>query len=116
MITDSFIMAYRNIRERKFRSFLTLLGISVGIAAIIGLIAIGSGMEEAITGQLTEMSDLIVVMPGELTTGMYLEHGSFTQEDLRSVDRISGIQSATAMIWAPAEVEFRKSERMIHVI
>jgi len=116
VIGDSFIMAYRNITEHKFRSFLTLLGISVGIAAIIGLIAIGSGMEEAITGQLTEMSDLIVVMPGEFTTGMYLEHGSFTQGDLRDIDRISGVKDTTAITWDSAEVEFRKSKRVIQVI
>ncbi|MHC1573743.1 MAG: ABC transporter permease [Candidatus Syntropharchaeales archaeon] len=116
MITDSFTLAYRNIRERKFRSFLTLLGISVGIAAIIGLIAIGSGMEGAITGQLTEMSDLIVVMPGEMTTGMYIEHGSFTQQDLRDVGRISGVKDTTAITWDSATVEFRRSKRVIQVI
>jgi ABC-type lipoprotein release transport system permease subunit len=48
MIRDRFTMAYRNIRERKFCSFLTLLGISVGVAAITRLVAIGSGIEDTI--------------------------------------------------------------------
>ncbi|HDM35704.1 MAG TPA: ABC transporter permease [Candidatus Syntrophoarchaeum butanivorans] len=116
MIRDSLILAYRNIRERKLRSFLTLLGISVGIAAIIGLMAIGSGMEDAITGQLTEMSDIIVVMPGEFTQGTYIDIGGFTQRDLRDIERIGGVKEAIPITWDSAEVEFRRSKRIIQVI
>ena len=60
---DRFFLAYRNISERKTRSLMTLLGIAVGIAAIIALMAVGYGMEHAISGELTKMADVIHVVP-----------------------------------------------------
>lgn len=52
------------MKERKARSILTILGIAVGIAAIVALLAIGYGMEAAVTGELSEMADLIMVALG----------------------------------------------------
>ncbi|MHC1566247.1 MAG: ABC transporter permease [Candidatus Syntropharchaeia archaeon] len=82
---DAILIAYRNIRERKSRSSLTILGIAVGIAAIVSLMSAGYGMEGAITGELTKMVDTIMVMPGEIRGGQYVERGSFTERDVKDL-------------------------------
>ena len=46
------------------RSLLTLLGIAIGIMAIISLMALGEGMQQAVTGQLSSLSDVIIVSTG----------------------------------------------------
>ena len=113
---DKFLLAYRSIRERKTRSILTVLGIAVGIAAIVSLMSVGYGMEEAITGELTGMADMISVMPGKITGHAYVELGSFTDRDVKDVQRIGGIKDITAMTYDAAEVEYRNKRAPIFVL
>jgi putative ABC transport system permease protein len=108
---DKILLAYRSIRERRTRSILTVLGIAVGIAAIVSLVSVGYGMEEAITGELTTFADLISVVPGKLSGTAYVEQGSFTDRDIKDLQRIGGIKEVTALTYDAAEVEYR-NERM----
>jgi putative ABC transport system permease protein len=112
---DKVLMAYRSIRERRTRSILTILGIAVGIAAIVSLVSVGYGMEEAITGELTTLADLISVVPGKISGTTYVEQGSFTDRDLKDLQRIGGIKDITAMTYAAAEVEFRNKRTPIFI-
>jgi putative ABC transport system permease protein len=104
---DSFSLVYRSIRERKMRSALTILGITVGIGAVIALISIGLGMQESITAELVEMADVIMVTPGSVELGSYGAFGSFTDRDLEAVKRISGVKDAVGMKGGVEDVEFR---------
>jgi putative ABC transport system permease protein len=104
---DSFSLVYRNIRERKTRTILTLLGITVGIGAVIALISIGFGMQESITEQLVEMADVVMVTPGSVEFGSFGTFGSFTDRDLDAVKRIGGVKDAVAMKSAIEDVEYR---------
>jgi putative ABC transport system permease protein len=113
---DSFSLTYRNIKERKARSALTILGIMVGIGAVIALISIGFGMEESITGELVEMADVIMVTPGGVELGSIGAFGSFTDRDLEAVDRIAGVKDAVAMRGEMEEVEYRGEKFMVQVI
>ena len=54
---DKSLLAFRSIKERKARSILTVLGIAVGIAAIVALMSVGYGMEHAITGELVKIDE-----------------------------------------------------------
>jgi len=113
---DAFLLVYRNIRERKTRSILTMLGVVVGIAAVIAIMSISYGMEESITEQLSEMADLIIVRPGKISfeTG-YLELGSFTDRDLEDVERIEGGKKAAGMVGGMQEVEYRGEKVMVKI-
>ena len=113
---DAFLLVYRNIRERKTRSILTMLGVVVGIAAVIAIMSISYGMEESITEQLSEMADLIIVRPGKMSfeTG-YMELGSFTDRDLEDVERIDGVKKAAGMVGGMQEVEYRGEKVMVNI-
>ncbi|MHC1611460.1 MAG: ABC transporter permease [Candidatus Methanospirareceae archaeon] len=113
---DVFLLVYRNIKERKARAALTILGITVGIGAVIALISIGYGMEESITEELVEMADIIIVTPGDVELGSFGELGSFTDRDLEAVKRISGVKDAVAMIGEMEEVEYRGEKFILQVI
>jgi len=113
---DSFSLVYRSIRERKARSALTILGITVGIGAVIALISIGFGMQESITAELVEMADVIMVTPGSVEFGSYGTFGSFTDRDLEAVKRIGGVKDAVGMKGGVEDVEFRGATFKLTVI
>jgi ABC-type antimicrobial peptide transport system permease subunit len=51
MLSEYFFLAFKNLKKRGIRSWLTMLGIFIGIAAVVSLISLGQGLETAITGQ-----------------------------------------------------------------
>lgn len=55
MLLEAFKMAFANIRASKMRSFLTMLGIIIGVAAVIVIVGLGDGMSLYITGQFEEL-------------------------------------------------------------
>lgn len=113
---DSFLLVYRNMKERKTRSILTMLGITVGIAAAIAIMSISYGMQESITEQLSEMADTIMVTPGNPELGSWGEVGSFTERDLKDVERIGGVKEAAAMMGEMQELEYRGEKVMAEIV
>ena len=65
MIEDYFRFAIGNIRSKGIRSWLTMAGIFIGIAAIVSLISLGEGMQAAIYEQFELLGfDVVYVRPG----------------------------------------------------
>lgn len=56
MLKDYFSLAFGSLRHRGLRSWLTMIGIFIGIAAVVSLITMGQGLQEAITGQFGALS------------------------------------------------------------
>ncbi len=83
-------IALRALMNNKFRGFLTMLGIIIGVAAVISMLAIGEGSKRSIRSQISEMgSNLIMVQPGNGQFGGVRQSGSSMQtlkmEDYNSV-------------------------------
>ncbi len=63
-------MALRSINRNKMRSFLTMLGIVIGVAAVIAMLAIGQGARNAINSQIASLgTNLLMIFPGAFTAG-----------------------------------------------
>ncbi|MBI2354326.1 MAG: ABC transporter permease [Deltaproteobacteria bacterium] len=83
-------IALRALRTNKMRSFLTMLGIIIGIAAVIAMMAVGSGASYVISQQIASIgSNIILVLPGTTTSGG-LRTGSggvqtLTSDDVRAI-------------------------------
>ncbi len=56
MIKDYFTLAFGSVRHRGLRSWLTMLGVFIGIAAVVSLISMGQGLKTAVTGQFGALS------------------------------------------------------------
>jgi putative ABC transport system permease protein len=79
-------IALRALRTNKMRSFLTMLGIIIGIAAVIAMMAVGSGASYVISQQIASIgSNIILVIPGSTTSGG-LRSGSGGAQSLTSDD------------------------------
>ncbi|MCF0154577.1 MAG: ABC transporter permease [Veillonella sp.] len=65
MYKESFLMAWASIVANRMRSILTMLGIIIGVAAVIALVSIGNGVTKQVTDSISSLgSNLLIVMPG----------------------------------------------------
>src|SRR5574344_1603083 len=68
--TNLFRIALRALGNNKFRCFLTMLGIIIGVASVITMLAIGQGSKKSIQSEISEMgSNIIMIMPGGYRMG-----------------------------------------------
>ena len=76
--------------SHKMRSFLSILGILIGVAAVIAMLAVGQGAKDSIEKQLASLgSNLLMIRPGSSRVhGVALEAGSVTRFTLQDVDAI----------------------------
>jgi putative ABC transport system permease protein len=66
MLVNAFILALRELRRNVLRSILTMLGIIIGVAAVISLVTIGGGATRQVTEQISSLgSNLMMVSPGK---------------------------------------------------
>ena len=66
MLFSVFMLALRSIRRYLLRSFLTILGIVIGVSAVITMVTLGNGATQAIQAQITSLgSNLLMVRPGQ---------------------------------------------------
>ncbi|MCD8210079.1 MAG: ABC transporter permease [Prevotella sp.] len=85
-ITNLFKIAIRAISANKLRSFLTMLGIIIGVASVITMLAIGQGSKKSIQQQISEMgSNMIMIMPGQDMRGGVRQDAS-SMETLKLTD------------------------------
>ncbi len=69
-LVESFRIAIRALSANKVRSVLTMLGVIIGVAAVILLVSIGTGVQEQVTGQISGLgSNLLFVFPGNFEGG-----------------------------------------------
>jgi putative ABC transport system permease protein len=70
MLRDYLGLAMKSLLHRSIRSWLTILGIVVGVAAVVALIALGQGMQNSVVSQFEAIGfDTIIVVPGEDESG-----------------------------------------------
>jgi putative ABC transport system permease protein len=79
-------ISFRALRVNKMRSALAMLGIVIGVGAVIAMLAVGAGAAQKISGQISSMgSNLILVLPGSMTAGG-LRLGAGTRATLNMAD------------------------------
>lgn len=96
-LTDAFYYAYRSLEERKLRAALTILGILIGPAAVIGITGLTSGYGRSITGQLLQLgTNTILVEPNAGKT--------ITQSMINSISGIKGVKGVWPFYVIPAQI------------
>ena len=116
---DYFYLSFNNLRRRKLRSWLTMLGIFIGIATVVALISLGQGMEAAIKSEFESFgADKITIQskgtigpPGSGTS----QATQLTSKDLETIKRVNGVKGAAGIILKTAKVEY-KDEVKFHFV
>ena len=91
-LTNLFKIALRALSNNKMRGFLTMLGIIIGIASVITMLALGQGSKRSIKNQIGEMgSNMIMIQPGADMRGGVRQDASAMETLKLKITRISGI-------------------------
>ena len=95
MLFSVFMLALRSIRRNLLRSFLTVLGIVIGVSAVITMVTLGNGATQAIEAQISSLgTNLLMVSPGQRIGGGGGGGGvpQFTEADAEAIrSQIGGV-------------------------
>ena len=113
-VTNLFKIAMRALANNKMRAFLTMLGIIIGVASVIAMLAIGQGSKISIQNQISEMgANMIMIHPGADRRGgvrqdpsamqtLKLENYETLRSEARLISSISPNVSASGQLIAGA--------------
>jgi len=110
MIKDYFSLAFGNLRHRGIRSWLTLLGIFIGVMAVVSLISLGNGLQMAVAAQFgVSNTEVITVQAGGVSSAGPPGTGvtnKLTRDDAEAIGRVSSVDYAIPRIMASGKMEF----------
>ena len=100
MYKESFLMAWASLIANKMRSILTMLGIIIGVAAVIALVSIGNGVKQQVSDSISSLgSNLLMVMPGApRTPGVRptaSSQRSLKEGDYKAIAKLDGVAAAS---------------------
>jgi putative ABC transport system permease protein len=111
LLADAIALALRAVSAQRLRSFLTLLGIAVGIASVILLTSIGEGIHRFVLAEFTQFgTNIASISPGKVKTsgpaptGIPSSVRPLTLEDARALAHLPQVTGMTAMVWGNTEV------------
>lgn len=112
LLSDSARFALHAITAHRLRSFLTLLGIAVGVASVILLTSIGEGVHRFVLSEFTQFgTNDIVVTPGKVKTGGAPPSGIpstarlLTLDDAAALRQLPHTNGVTVTLWGSSEIE-----------
>lgn len=103
MLLSALFLALREIRRNLLRSFLTVLGIVIGVAAVITMVTLGNGATRMVSDQITSLgSNLLILRPGQRRIGPIRDVASapdFKKGDVEAIStQISGLQEVVPVV------------------
>ncbi|HSE12864.1 MAG TPA: ABC transporter permease [Rudaea sp.] len=96
----AFLLSLREIQRNLMRSFLTILGIVIGVAAVITMVTLGNGATKAVSDQISSLgSNLLIVRPGQRFGAGHGSAPPFRSADVRAInDQIGSLQAVAPTV------------------
>lgn len=111
MFFNAFILALREIRRNITRAFLTVIGVVIGVAAVVTMVTLGRGATEMVKSQISNLgSNLMILRPGQ----GWGQWGAplFSLADVQAVrEQLSGVRAAAPMAMGNAPAVFMENVR-----
>lgn len=115
MIEEFVYLAFRNIRHRKKRTALTIIGIFVGIMAVVSLVSLGQGLQDSIESQFEQIgSDKVFINPGG--SFQFGSGDSLTEDDLQAVRNVQGIDEAAGVIFSSTSATYQDDQSFVSLL
>lgn len=121
LLKDSVKLSLAALFSQRMRSFLTTLGITVGIAAVVLLTSLGEGVHRFVLSEFTQFgTNLIGVTPGKATTagmsgGIISNVRPLSMDDAAALKRLPNIIAVAPVVQGNAPVEFGKRSRRTYI-
>lgn len=118
--SDLLSMAVRGVTINKSRSLLTMLGIIIGVGAVVLMSAIGASMQEVILGQISSLGPKsMVIFPGTEEGGggqVMAGFDSLTFDDIDELKKLESIESVAPLIFVQGKVSYDREEASSQVM
>ncbi|MDR7027667.1 ABC transporter permease [Rhizobium rosettiformans] len=119
MFGETIKLALRAIRRNLLRSFLTVLGVVIGVAAVIAMVTIGNGTTAQVTSEISKLgTNLLFVRPGQFGPGRAATDAKkFTIRDIEAIrEQIPGLRAVAAINQSSQTVIFSGQSRQTSII
>ena len=117
LVKDLIKLTSRSVIAQRMRSFLTALGIAIGVAAVVLLTSIGDGLHRFVLAEFTQFgTNLIGINPGKATTagvsiGVFGTERPLTVDDAVALEKLRDIEAVVPVVQGNAEVESSQRQR-----
>jgi putative ABC transport system permease protein len=117
-IVDLVKLSIKNLSQRGLRSWLTILGIVIGVASVLAILSVGAGMQQSVSAQLASLgSDVVYILPGFERAARSAFGGvvasriagttiTLTQNDLQTVKSTPGVVVVNGVVAGRANVQY----------
>ncbi|MBI4148778.1 ABC transporter permease [Candidatus Woesearchaeota archaeon] len=117
MDADIAILAARNVAKGKKRAFLTILGIFIGIVAVVALVSLGQGLQRTINEQFEKVgADKILIQAKQVGFGDADAPGQLTKRDIDIISNAHGVNQVAGFLFRAGSVEFNNVQRTLYVM
>ncbi|MEM3654603.1 MAG: ABC transporter permease, partial [Candidatus Micrarchaeia archaeon] len=111
MLLQYFDLAMRTFKHKPTRSWLTIIGIFVGIAAVVALVSLGQGLQNAINQQFDILgTNKITIYPGKSSFGVLGAIGTsdrLNDRDISAIQRVNGVEKAVGIMLTISETKYK---------
>jgi len=116
-LKEYFNIALRNIRTRLLRSWLTILGIIIGVFLIVSLLSLSEGMKSTINQQLQAMGgEMVMVMPGtDIFSSMMFGGAKLQKEDIEAIKKAKGVDIVIGYSYIGAIARYEGESKQIAI-
>ncbi len=117
---DYFKIAIRNLKARRLRSYLTTLGILIGVFLICSLLSLSEGLKESIISELRTLGkEVLMIFPGEITdlsslfTAFFGRGLKIEDETIEKIKKIEGVENVVPLDYGASLVRYKEKTKTV---
>lgn len=98
-------MANHALRANLFRTFLTMLGVIIGVASVVTMLSIGEGSQQSMMRSMSRMgTNMLLIQPGSKTS---LQGGNLTKQDVEAIRNLNHVLEIVPSVWSSQILRYR---------
>jgi len=116
MLTEYLKIAIKNLRTRQLRSWLTILGIVIGVFLIMSLLSLSQGLKSTVLNQLRAVgTDIVMIIPGNISDIMTTMMGGMelTEEDLNTIRKTPGVEAVLPNVYKAEIMRYQGGSKTV---
>ncbi len=120
MLRDYVLMAFDNVKHRGIRSWLTIIGVFIGIAAVVSLISLSQGLQEAVLGQFKTLTGDNLIIQSSSSASYLGPPGStavrkLNEHDVDIINSVSGVELVIPRLIRSAKIEYNELSKFKYI-
>lgn len=116
MVKEYFKIAIKNLRTRPLRSWLTILGIVIGIFLIMSLLSLSEGLKQTVLKHLNTIGkDILMIIPGNINDMMTSILGGMklTDDELKAIEKSEGVEAVIPMVYKGEVMRYQGESKSV---